>query len=153
MANAPVQDKRGFFVLPQKYEGGGYCVYGTPGQGRGQYSHPRMLTLLISVANQWSVLDHRKFGVGNVSLAEGALFKPHHSHRDGLQVDVRSVRKDGQERPCGLHDPQYDREATAKLIGLFTNHAYVSKVLFNDSTIPYVRFAAGHNDHFHVELF
>jgi len=42
--------------------------------------------------------------------------------------------------------------AAAKLIGLFTNHAYVSKVLFNDSTIPYVRFAAGHNDHFHVEL-
>lgn len=78
---ASPQDNRGFFVLPQRYEGGGYYTYGTPGQGQGQYAHPRMITLLLLVGYQWSQLDGRKFGVGNISLANGAEFKPHRSHR------------------------------------------------------------------------
>lgn len=32
MSEIPFQDKRGFFILPQKYEGGGYYTYGTPDQ-------------------------------------------------------------------------------------------------------------------------
>lgn len=78
---ASPQDNRGFFVLPQRHEGGGYYTYGTPGQGKGQYAHPRMITLLLLGGYQWSQLDGRKFGVGNISLANGAEFKPHRSHR------------------------------------------------------------------------
>ena len=34
MGAAPFpQDKRGFFIVPQYYEGGGYYVYGTPESG------------------------------------------------------------------------------------------------------------------------
>ena len=152
MSELPTQDKRGFFVLPQRYEGSGYYIYGTPGQGQGQYSHPRMITLLLLVGYQWSQLDNRKFGVGNISLAEGAEFKPHRSHRDGLQVDVRTIRKDGRELGCSISDAQYDRVATGVLIDLFRRHPYVSGVLFNDTSITGVRASRGHDDHFHVEL-
>ena len=152
MSEIPFQDKRGFFILPQKYEGGGYYTYGTPGRGQGQYAHSRMITMLLSVGHQWSQLDARKFGVGNISLADGTEFKPHRSHRDGLQVDVRALRKDGRETPCSILDSQYDRAATALLIGLFQRHPFVHRILFNDTTIVGVRPARGHNDHFHVEL-
>lgn len=30
MANIPVKDDRGFFILPQRFEGGGYYTYGSP---------------------------------------------------------------------------------------------------------------------------
>ena len=152
MTETQAQDKRGFFVLPQQYEGGGYYTYGTPGNGQGQYAHPDMITLLLLIGYQWSQLDKRKFGVGNISLADGAEFKPHRSHRNGLQADVLAIRKDGRRESCGIFDAQYDRAATAKLIGLFQNHPYVRGLLFNDSTIPGARRAPGHDDHFHIDL-
>jgi len=152
MIDTPVQDKRGFFVLPQKNEGGGYYTYGTPGCGQGQFAHPRMITMLLLIEYQWSQLDRRKFGVGNISLADGAEFNPHRSHRDGLQVDVRALRRDGREAPCGIFDAQYDQTATALLVGLFQRHPFVRRILFNDSTIAGVQPSRGHDDHFHVDL-
>lgn len=152
MTKLLTQDKRGFFILPQKYEAGGYYTYGTPGHGQGQYAHSRMITMLLSVGHQWSQLDSRKCGIGNISLADGTEFKPHRSHRNGLQVDVRALRKDGRETPCSIFDAQYDRTATVLLINLFQRHPFVHRILFNDTTIVGVRPARGHNDHFHVEL-
>ena len=152
MTKTQVQDKRGFFILPQRYEGGGYYTYGTPGNGQGQYAHPSMITLLLLISYQWCQLDKRKFGVGNISLADGGEFKPHRSHRNGLQADVRAIRKDGRQESCGIFNAQYDRAATAELIGLFQRHPYVRSVLFNDASIPGVRRTAGHNDHFHIDL-
>lgn len=152
MTEAQTQDQRGFFFLPQGYEGGGYYTYGTPGGGRGQYAHLDMITLLLLVGYQWSQLDKRKFGVGNISLADGAEFKPHRSHRDGLQADVRAIRKDGREERCSIFDAQYDRAATTELIGLFQRHPHVRGVLFNDASISGVGRTTGHDDHFHIDL-
>lgn len=152
MPTPPVQDARRFFMLPQGYEGGGYYTYGTPDQGRSQYAHPRMVTLIGLVAAAWSAIDERKFGVGNISLANGIKHPDHATHRSGLEVDVRPLRKDGRRLPCAIHDNQYDRVATAKLIELFRRNAAVKYVLFNDLAIPLVTMAKGHYDHFHVAL-
>ncbi len=92
MNDSPPQDGRGFFMLPQDYEGGGYYVYGTPGKGASQYAHPAMMTTILSVAARWSYQDWRKFGIGNLSLAGGVKHKDHKSHRSGLEVDVRLIR-------------------------------------------------------------
>lgn len=152
MAETRVQDSRKFFVLPQGYEGGGYYTYGTPGEGRSQYAHPRLISLIGLIAMTWSGTDDRKFGVGNISLADGVRHPDHVTHRSGLEVDIRPLRKDGKPLPCTIRDPQYDRIATAKLIKLFLGSAGVRKVIFNDSSIPHVRRGAGHDNHFHVEL-
>lgn len=152
MPTPPVQDARRFFMLPQGYEGGGYYTYGTPDQGRSQYAHPRMVTLIGLVAAAWSAIDERKFGVGNISLANGIKHPDHATHRSGLEVDARPLRKDGRRLPCAIHDNQYDRVATAKLIELFRRNAAVKYVLFNDLAIPLVTMAKGHYDHFHVAL-
>lgn len=146
------QDGRGYFMLPQAPEDAGYYVYGTPVHGGGQYGHPALLSVLFFVEREWQSIDRRKFGVGNISRANGSPYPKHSSHMNGLQVDVRAVRSDGLPVGVTRFDREYDKHATEKLIGLFQSHPSVRKVLFNDADIPGVMPWVNHDDHFHVEI-
>jgi penicillin-insensitive murein endopeptidase len=146
------KDSRGYFMLPQAPEDAGYYVYGTPGQGAGQYAHPDMMTLLFFVEREWQAVDQRKFGIGNISLAGGGKFKPHDSHKNGLQVDVRPLRTDGARFPVNYFQAGYDKIGTARLISLFQSHPAVMKVYFNDTSIPGVLPLKSHDNHFHVAV-
>ncbi|MBB3119351.1 penicillin-insensitive murein endopeptidase [Pseudoduganella violacea] len=108
------QDGRGFFMLPQAPEEAGYYVYGTPGGGAAHFSHPKLLSLILVVEREWQAIDSRKFGIGNISIANGLPFG-HESHMKGLEVDVRPLRKDGKQIPINYTDSQYDRAATSQL--------------------------------------
>jgi murein endopeptidase len=152
MLEVQSKDSRGYFMLPQAPEDAGYYVYGTPDRGGGQYARPAMMTLLLFVEREWQITDHRKFGVGNISLPGGGKFKPHDSHMDGLQVDVRPLRSDGARVPVNYFQAGYDRDATARLIGLFQSHPAVMKVYFNDLSIPGVLPLKHHDNHFHVAV-
>lgn len=146
------QDSRRFFMLPQAPEGAGYYVYGTPAKGAAQYAAPTMMTLLLMIEREWALIDKRKFGIGNISVADGAEFG-HRSHRKGLEVDVRPIRKDGRQLPVTFLSPAYDLDATKVLIQLFracTSHPLL--IFFNDSRIPGTRPLADHNNHFHVQF-
>lgn len=146
------KDSRGYFMLTQAPEDAGYYVYGTPGGGAGQYAHPALLCVLNFVEREWQGGDARKFGVGNISLADGGKYKKHGTHTNGLQVDIRPIRKDGKHSAVTLFDGQYDRDATAKLIAIFCAHPSVKTILFNDTTILGVRPWVGHDNHFHVAI-
>lgn len=152
----PTQDSRGFFMLPQSPMESGYYVYGSlhsrPARGAYQYAHPIMTTAILRVALEWQAFDRRRIGIGDISLAGGPQTPDHASHKNGLQVDVRPLRKDGLEAPVSWWDREYDRESTAKLIEMFRTFAPVTRVLFNDSDIPFVNKEIGHDNHFHVEL-
>lgn len=152
MLQVQQKDDRGYFVLPQAPEDAGYYVYGTPGGGVGQFGHPALFCVLFWVEREWQATERRKFGVGNISKADGPPFVPHHSHRDGLQVDVRAIRRDGEHAGVCWQDAGYDREATAKLIGFFRSHPSVKKIYFNDLEIHGVFPLHGHDNHFHVEV-
>ena len=151
MLEVQPKDSRGYFMLPQHPEGVGYYVYGTPRNGAGQYGHPALLSVLFFVEREWQAIDNRRFGVGNISLADGPTYGKHHSHVNGLQVDVRALRLDGSEDPgTRFQHGIYDRAGTAKLIAIFRSHPSVHQVLFNDTTIPGVMPWDKHDDHFHV---
>ena len=146
------QDSRHYFMLPQAPEDAGYYVYGTPAGGQFQYAHPSMMTMLLWVEREWAAIDNRKFGIGNISKA-GGIRNEHSSHMNGLQVDVRAIRKDGLHLPVTWHDHEYDEKATGRLIGIFFSHPLVKKVLFNDIRAdPRVHPWPHHDNHFHVEL-
>lgn len=152
----PIQDSRGFFMLPRSPQESGYYNYGrlegAPDRGAYQYAHPIMMQAILRVALEWQTIDKRRIGIGNISLANGRKHQDHKGHRNGLQVDVRALRKDGRENPVAWTDPSYDRDGTAKLIELFRTFAPVTRVLFNDTSIPFVAWKKRHDDHFHVEL-
>jgi hypothetical protein len=152
MLEVQPKDSRGYFMLPQAPEEAGYYAYGTPDNGGGQYAHPGLMTLLFFVERAWQANDSRKFGVGNISLPGGGKFKPHGSHMDGLQVDVRPLRKDGAHVPVKYFQAGYDKEATSRLIGIFLAQSAVLKVYFNDLSIPGVLPLDKHDNHFHVAL-
>lgn len=152
----PPQDARQFFMLPQSPSDAGYYVYGKldgkTASGAWQYAHPQMMTAILRVGLEWQKSDKRRFGVGDISLPGGRKHKDHSSHMNGLQVDIRPLRKDGREQPVTWMDSQYDRVGTAKLIELFRVHAPVVRVFFNGPDIPFVLPLKKHDDHFHIEL-
>lgn len=145
-------DDRGFFMLPQAPEDSGYYVYGTPGSGAAQFTHPRLLSLIFTVEREWQTSDNRKFGIGNISIANGVKFD-HQSHMSGLEVDVRPLRKDGRQMPVLHTDSQYDRSATTKLIDLFRATAVGPiRIFFNDTKIVGVTPRFKHDNHFHFQF-
>lgn len=153
----PTQDSRGFFMLPRTPAESGYYTYGKmdkkPDRGGYQYPHPVMMQAILRVALEWQAIDRRRIGIGNISRADGFDDDDHDSHLNGLQVDVRPIRRDSREIPVTWQDKtHYDREATARLIELFRTFAPVKVVLFNDTSIPFVKMARRHDDHFHVAL-
>ncbi len=149
-------DSRSYFMLPQAPEDAGYYVYGRlkgiPSKGASQYAHPSLMTALLRVEREWSHIDDRKFGIGDISLAGGIDHPDHGSHESGLDVDLRPIRKDGQHKPVSWHGKEYDFEATAKLIELFHAYANVKVLYFNDARIPFVVRWPHHDDHFHVTV-
>lgn len=152
MLEVQPKDARSYFILPQAPEEAGYYVYGTPGHGAAQFAHPRMMTLILAVEREWATIDERKFGVGNISVANGVKFD-HASHLKGLEVDIRPVRKDGLHVPVTYHDEAYDRQATKTLIDIFLANAPGKlKIFFNDNRIPVVSPLKKHDNHFHVQF-
>jgi len=152
----PVQDSRGFFMLPQTPAESGYYTYGLmdgkPDRGGYQYPHPIMMTAILRVAQEWQAIETRRFGVGNISRADRKDDKDHRTHLDGLEVDVRPLRKDGLHLPVRWDEKEYDQAATGKLIDLFRTFSPVVVVYFNDSRIPFVKPRILHDNHFHVGL-
>lgn len=153
----PIQDTRGFFMLPQGPADAGYYTYGMmdgrPDRGGYQYAHPIMMTAILRVGMEWQAIDRRRFGVGNISRADRRDDDDHRTHLEGLEVDVRPLRKDGLHLPVRWGDSsQYDRAATARLIELFRTFTPVAVIWFNDPEIPFVRRQIRHDDHFHVGL-
>ena len=139
-------------MLPQAPEEAGYYVYGRPSHGVFQYAHPAMMSVILLLSQQWQAFDKRKFGIGNISLADGKANRDHGTHRSGLEVDVRALRKDGLQLPVSCHHDQYDHDASAALIELFFNYPATRKILFNGSKIANVKKWVGHDDHFHVVI-
>jgi penicillin-insensitive murein DD-endopeptidase len=146
------KDTRGHFVLPQRPEGAAYYTYGTPPEGAGQYAHPKLLSLIFMVEHRWQALDSRKIGIGNISLADGAKYPDHKGHKSGRDVDIRLFRKDRLSAPVTRFDAQYDKDATATLIGLFFESSIIKVIYFNDLTIPSVKPLPHHDDHFHITI-
>jgi penicillin-insensitive murein endopeptidase len=143
MLEVQPKDSRGYFVLPQKHEEAGYHTYGTPPGGAGQYAHPKLLSLIFMIEHRWQEGDNRKIGIG---------YEGHRGHKSGRDVDIRLVRKDGEEMPVTRFDAQYDQEATARLIGLLFESNIIDVIFFNDPMIPGVRPLGRHDDHFHVTI-
>lgn len=121
-----------------------------------QWGKQSTIDAAIRTAAAWDVLHHnRPFSIGQISKKGGGDFPPHASHKRGLDIDVRPVRKDGQNLPVDMSDSQYHRGLTTELIDLWWTNAPVQLVYFNDQTVIDAHLStkcAGHNDHFHVRL-
>ena len=100
--------------------------------------------------------DAPRLGIGDLSREAGGSFTGpvvgHASHQNGLDVDIRLVRRDGAE---GGADPgTYDRALTQQLVDRFVaagaTHVFVGPSL--DLHGPNVMVWPAHDDHIHVRF-
>lgn len=163
----PIQPRgeKGWFMLPQAPEQAGYYVYGNvrgvAGTGHlAQYAHANMLSVIFWVEREWQAVDHRKFGIGNISVSDGSKYD-HGTHMSGIEMDIRPVRKDkvvGPTAGCSYRDTSiYDQAATIKLVRIFLKHPMTRTILFNDPEVqkacgPRVKSWKKHDHHLHIAI-
>ncbi len=134
-----------------------------------------LLRLIEGSGRDWAdsvrIKSYSRLLSGDMSLRTGGSFPPHVSHRNGLDVDMRYVRKDFSETDTlNICDQPalYDTAATLSLwnIIVFRNGngrsgrpTVVS--IFTDTTcvgisdpegVHYITHVDGHQNHFHVRI-
>jgi murein endopeptidase len=152
-----------------------------PDQGRGYYHHYGIdpvdrddwgtLTLINMVEgggrNWMDLYFNPRIGILDMSLQNGGPFTnyynpdslDHVSHQNGLDVDVRYVRNDGQEIGLDIASADsiyYDPQATADLMNSLIQNGNVT-VIFIDTAHAHLegdilQDLEGHSNHFHVRI-
>jgi penicillin-insensitive murein endopeptidase len=151
-ANHPPRPPRprsaaGFIQLPAS--GPGFESYTTASR---RWGRPELVYGLERAAARWVAQRRDRMGIGDMSLANGGHFPPHSSHRLGRDVDLALVRVDGRELPVSIHDAQYSRLWTGRMLALLRQEIPTGSVLFNDQGLPGVTRFPGHDDHVHLSL-
>ena len=77
---------------------------------------------------------------------------PHKTHKHGVNVDVRPLRKDKRNLSTFISQPDYSREFTKALVACMLSDANVKAILFNDTHIKGVKNWPGHENHLHVTM-
>ncbi len=136
--------------------GVGFVTNNRGPSGKFQFGQKSTIDAAVAVGLAWEALNaDSPFSIGQISLKGGGVMPPHHSHRVGLDVDVRPMRADGANQPVNITDSAYDRAATTALISLWWKKAPVQSLFFNDQTVIAAglsQFVNGHHHHFHVRL-
>jgi Putative peptidoglycan binding domain/Penicillin-insensitive murein endopeptidase len=146
-------DTRGIYQqLPEAGAGFySYAQYRTK-----QFGAAATLRALEAIAAEWNKKypNGPRIGIGNISLESGGPMKPHVSHRNGYDVDLRLVRKDQQETGLTFRDANYSRERTQDLVDFVRSNSVlnVRTILFNDPNVKGVSPWKGHDDHLHVSF-
>lgn len=140
--------------LPES--GTGFVTNNRGDQGQFQFGQQSTIDAALAVATAWEGLHPGKpFSIGQISNKGGGKMPPHLSHRLGIDIDARPMRKDGKNQPVTIEDGEYDRALTTELIDLWWTKAPVQAVFFNDQTViakQLSRAVKGHGNHFHVRL-
>jgi len=136
--------------------GVGFVTNNRGANGEFQFGQPSSIEAALRVAAAWND-EHpdKPFSIGQISKKGGGTMPPHKSHKLGVDIDVRPMRKDGANVPVDITHPQYDRELTTELIDSWWRHAPVQNMFFNDQTTiasGLSQFVNGHGNHFHVRL-
>jgi len=148
-----------FWQLPQAGSNRGFYNYGTPDKGRAQYGSQPTVDAVMEAGSRWQATGAAPFGVGNMSQEDGLPYDGHKGHQmTGRDVDIRPIRRDGNpgkikwNLPDGSINPEYDRDATQRLVDTLRATGGVNRIFFNDPAIRGVTPFKGHDNHMHMEV-
>lgn len=127
-----------------------------PGSPDRTWGTARLVRELLDLGEWWARTypNQPRLGIGDLSLRVGGPVIGHASHQNGLDVDIRLARADGQE--AGVDAATYDRELTQAVVDRLVARG-ASLVLIGpslDLTGPagvVVRWP-NHDDHLHVRF-
>ena len=145
--------------------GAGYYTYNPatqepPGGSDRTWGTSRLVREVIDLGRWWAATHPKRplLGIGDLSRETGGSFTGpvvgHQSHQNGLDVDIRLVRRDGAQAPAG--PSSYDRALTQALVDRLVARG-ASLVLIGPSLDLHgpagivMRWPA-HDDHLHVRF-
>ncbi len=141
-------------LLPEA--GHGYKTYNREPGGSDQFGRAATIRNIQTIAEAWAnIHPDIPVYVGDISLRGGGPFKPHSSHKDGRDVDLRPFKHGGVEGPTQIGAVDYDHALTRELIVLIRQLFPNVLVLFNDPVLikdKLTKFFDGHHNHVHVRF-
>lgn len=141
--------REAYSLLPQVC-GNGYYPYSSMDR---QYGTWATIAALNRICQEFvKKYPDVQVGIGDMSLAGGVEMKPHKTHRNGRNADIRPLRTDGKMLPVTIGEAQYSRERTKALVEIIRADINFKSVLFNDSAIVGVTYWDGHDNHLHVSM-
>jgi murein endopeptidase len=144
-------------------EGGGYVhLRGSDGPDTDDWATLPLLSCIEAVGRDAETMAIR-LTINDLSLRAGGPFVPHSSHQNGLDADVRYVRRDGRVAPLDIRSTpgDYDAVTTQALLQAFVRRCSVSAIFVDLPSLgftneeldsPVLVQAPGHTNHFHVRL-
>jgi peptidoglycan hydrolase-like protein with peptidoglycan-binding domain len=137
-----------------------------PASGTGFYSYapasrrygiPETIRALQQISAAWAAAHPTgpRVGFGDISKQGGGPISGHKSHQNGVDVDIRLMRKDGKEEPTVYQASNYSRPLTQELINLIRANGVlrVQYIFFNDPQARGVSKWPNHDNHLHVRFY
>jgi peptidoglycan hydrolase-like protein with peptidoglycan-binding domain len=158
----PGEDDRVDAVLPES--GTGYTTYNRELNGADQFGRASTIRALEELGRAWFARHPAiRLQFGDISRRGGGPFfnakdpshLDHTAHRDGRDVDIRPLTRNGAEEPTNIFDANYDPGLTKELVQLIKAKFPKAKVLFNDPQLVaagLTKKASGHHNHLHVSF-
>ena len=132
------------------------CDYSV-GNGLANWGTGAAIGQLEAAAAAFSGTGHGRVAVGDIGREHGGDIAGHATHKVGLDVDVRPIRK--AKNQCTSRTnwrlASYDRTATRALIEAIRSTApgHVKLIYFNDPVLireGLTTWHSGHDDHLHI---
>jgi hypothetical protein len=146
----------GHFELPRF--GRWMCGYEV-GNGPAHWGTGAAIGQVRVAARTLGLAGRGPIAIGDVSFQHGGVLPGHQTHKRGLDVDIRIMRRDDRQCRWGgtYRMSVYDRAATRALIRAIRAAApgHVKVIYFNDPVLireGLTRWYAGHDDHVHVRF-
>jgi len=134
----PYRDGQGLYVKTS----GSKSLFGTP----------KTIASVEKLARKVAENLGANLGLVDLSYESGGAHPDHKSHRRGIDVDIRPLRKDKRNEPVTIADAAYSRELTSLMVKYLREDSNLQLILFNDTQIPGVTWASGHDNHLHVRF-
>jgi hypothetical protein len=163
LAQTGVADPATWRTLVWHYElphfgASGLCDYSV-GNGAANWGTAEAISSL-EVDGAWSVRHgYGRLALGDVSFENGGPIPGHDTHRVGLDVDIRPLRKANDQctQRTNWRSTTYDRAATRALIKAIRTLApgHVKLIYFNDPVLiseGLTTWFTGHDDHLHIRF-
>jgi len=132
------------------------CDYSV-GSGTANWGTGAAIAQLEAAASRFVTLGHGRVALGDISFEHGGDIPGHQTHEQGLDVDVRLIRKAQNQCSYGTtwRSSSYDRAATRDLIKAIraTAPGHVKRIYFNDPILideGLTTAFPGHDDHLHI---
>lgn len=123
-----------------------------------RYGLPETIDALRKIGQRWESTHPAapRIQIRDISRHGGGLFKPHGSHRMGIDVDIALMRNDGREALVNfkLSPGIYSRSLTQDMVDTIRANGIlkVHRIYFSDRKVRNVDYDNIHNNHIHVRF-